>query len=129
MFKKKSKNKRLELIPPSGLFVRTPDMKIFFSKSGGLFEVSEIHFPSWNAEALPTIPLALRGLPILGKLGFRDGTLVKDFVSGRIYLISDSRKRLVTSPDILAQLGGEWAVQAVPSWAIELHKDGEDLAN
>jgi hypothetical protein len=129
MFKKKSKNTRLDLIPPSGLFVRTPSMTIYLSKAGGLFEVSEIHFPSWNAEALPVHPLALKDLPILGKLGFRDGTLVKDFVSGRIYLISDSRKRLVTSPDILAQLGGEAAVKSVPSWAIELHMDGEEIAN
>jgi hypothetical protein len=129
MFKKKSKNTRLDLIPPSGLFVRTPAMKIFFSKAGGLFEVSEIHFPSWNAEALPVLPLALKDLPIKGKLGFRDGTLVKDFVGGRIYLISDSKKRLIADPGALAQLGGEQSVITVPSWAIELHMDGEEIGS
>lgn len=129
MFRKKSKNKVLDLIPPSGIFVQTPDRKIFFSKSGGLFEVSEIHFPSWSARAIPVHPLALRDLPVKGKLGFRDGTLVKDFVGGRIYLISDSKRRLITDPNALDQLGGEWEVQSVPSWAIELHKEGEDIGS
>jgi hypothetical protein len=60
-------------------------------------------------------------------VGFRDGTLIQNIVDGKIYLVSDSRKRLVTDPDILDSLGLE--ILLVSEAEINIHEDGDPIGN
>lgn len=130
MFKKKLTNIPLDIELPDGLFYRNLlDRSIFYKKDGVLFSVSEIVFGTWNTRALPTSQRNLDHYRRAGKLGFRDGTLIKNFVDGRIYLISNSRRRLVTSPNVLAQLGGEGAVMSVADEYIKMHLEGEPISD
>jgi len=73
--------------------------------------------------------MAFRSLESGGRLGFRDGTLVKDFGSGTIYLISNSRKRPITDPAIYESLGGVSDTLTVASEYLTIHKDGEPLGS
>lgn len=117
----------LDIIPPSGIFVRAPDYSVYYIKSGSRYTVTEIHLDSWDARVFPITATALLPIPIAGKLGFRDGTLVKDFADGKMYLISDSKRRQVTDPSVFEALGGEKRMISVPSEYIRIHLEGETL--
>lgn len=60
------------------------------------------------------------------KIGFREGTLVKDFSDNKYYLISGNKRRHITSPEVLSQLGGTPAI-LVSHQDILLHEEGEAL--
>jgi hypothetical protein len=125
---RRKKQVPLDILPPSGIFVRTPDQEAYYVKSGKAYEVSEIHLRSWDASVIPITAMALLPLlPIAGKLGFRDGTLVKDFADGKMYLISDSQRRQITDPRVFEALGGEKRMVSVPSEYIKMHPEGETL--
>jgi hypothetical protein len=40
----------------------------------------------------------------MGRLGFREGTLLQDFGSGKIYLVSGNKLRQIDDPDVLKRL-------------------------
>jgi hypothetical protein len=48
---------------------------------------------------------AVKHYPITGKLGFRDGTLINNMGDGKIYLISQNKRRQITSPDAFDKYG------------------------
>jgi hypothetical protein len=62
------------------------------------------------------------------RLGFRDGTLIHDIGSGKLYFISKRLRRQVKSPEFLAgmQLSPKDAI-LVSSEEANIHKDGEVL--
>jgi hypothetical protein len=67
--------------------------------------------------------------PLAGRLGFRDGSLIHNLKDGRIYLVSDNKRRLVTGPDILAALGAVGKdVITVSDEEINLQKEGEEIS-
>lgn len=71
---------------------------------------------------------ALTNYPRAAKLGFRDGSLVKDISNGTIYIISQRLKRPIHNPDVLTTLGltndnARW----VSKEELSLHKTGEVL--
>lgn len=119
----------LDTLPPSGIFIRTPGGGLYFVRNGQALAVSEIAFSTWNARAIGVTEMAFRALEHGGRIGFRDGTLVRDFGDGTIYLISNSRKRQITDPRIYEQLGGDAECLVVPSEYLKIHKEGEPLAN
>jgi hypothetical protein len=125
---RRKKQTRLDIMPPSGIFVRTPDQEAYYIKSGRAYTITEIHLRSWDAHVIPITAMALLPLlPIEGKLGFRDGTLVKDFADGKMYLVSDSKRRQITDPSVFEALGGEKRMISVPSEYIRMHLEGETL--
>lgn len=82
---------------------------------------------SWN---LPVLPLSQHedSMPtkIVGMLGFRDGTLIQNAKDGKIYLVSDAKKRLLTAP--LEDFGFDWVdVISVSDDEAQFHNDGKDL--
>jgi hypothetical protein len=83
-------------------------------------------FKSWSLDAILATPQACKTIPLTGTLGFRDGSLIKDIVSGKIYLISQSKARLITDPDILDVLGRDKVIE-VSSDEIKIHIEGEPL--
>ena len=71
----------------------------------------------------------MREIKVAGVIGFRDGTLIKDISSGKIYLVSDYKKRHVVSPDILPQLGyTNRDVILVSGREASVHQEGEVLS-
>ena len=109
---------------PDGLMVFDGENH-FFCKSGKLFRVvSKRAVQSWGLDPVLVSPAFT--IDYDGFLGFRDGTLIKDISSGRIYLVSGSKVRLVTSPDVLDILGRDRIIEVGPD-EVAIHKVGDDL--
>ena len=48
---------------------------------------------------------AISGMKLVGKLGFRDGTLIKNIADGKIYLLSQNKLRHIVDPDSFDKYG------------------------
>lgn len=130
MFKKKSHkniNKTLNKIKPIDGLMITDGKNYWFIKGGKRVKCfSYRSFKSWNLDAILATPQACKNIPLAGVLGFRDGSLIKDIVSGKIYLVSASKTRLITNPDILDIIGRDKIIEVSPE-EIVIHNKGEDL--
>ena len=125
LLKKQPQNKVYNPNIPSGLIAHT-EKGYFYVKGGKRFRfISERAMLSWNLPVIVTKDEMLSKLVIAGTLGFRDGTLVKDISNGKIYLISDSKRRHIVDPDVL-----EWLKTKMISSGekeISIHDEGEKL--
>lgn len=83
-------------------------------------------FKSWSLDAILATPQACKTIPLTGTLGFRDGSLIKDIVSGKIYLVSSSKTRLVVNPDILDIIGRDKIIEVSPE-EVKIHNEGEPI--
>jgi hypothetical protein len=112
-------------IVPSGLIAHT-ESGYFYIKAGKKFKfISDKAMHSWGLPVIKTLDVKLNKFIIAGTLGFRDGTLIKDFSDGKIYLISDSKRRHVTDPDVLEWLNSK--IIEVGQKEIFVHDEGEQL--
>jgi hypothetical protein len=83
---------------------------------------------SWNLKPVKTTEFAMSACKVAGVVGFRDGTLIRDISSHKIYLISDYKKRHVVSPDAFKNLGYSMKdVLLVSSKETVVHQEGEPL--
>ena len=90
---------------PSGIAVKT-DKATYWIKDGKRFRlISDRAAQSWSFVTTNATEAALTGFKIAGKLGFRDGTLIKNIADGKIYLISQNKKRHVVNPDSFVSYG------------------------
>lgn len=102
---KKPQLKEHNPVVPSGLIAHT-DKGYFYVKGNKRFKMSSDRaVDSWGLPVIPTLETKLSHLTLSGVLGFRDGTLIKDISDGKIYLVSDSKRRHVINPDVLEWLG------------------------
>ena len=63
-----------------------------------------------------------------GKLGFRDGTLIKNIADGKMYLISQNKKRHIVDPDSFIKYGIDRSkVIEVSESEANSHELGENL--
>jgi hypothetical protein len=86
---------------PSGLIGLNAG-SFYYVKGNKRFKfISERAMQSWCLPVLKIDAAFLNKLTAGGTLGFRDGSLVKDISDGKIYLISDSKRRHVVDPDVL----------------------------
>lgn len=127
--KLRSRKKRIEdtfdVIVPSGLIANT-EKGFYYVKSGKRFKfISERAKDSWSLNSIRTTEKALGSLPVSGLLGFRDGSLLKDISDGKIYLISDNKRRHIVDPDVLLWLN--FGVIEVGEKEISFHQLGEKL--
>lgn len=61
---------------------------------------------SWGFPlSVETTEAAVAHYRIVAKLGFRDGSLIYNVADGKMYLISQNKKRHIVSPDALELLG------------------------
>jgi hypothetical protein len=60
---------------------------------------------SWSFTTVKATESALSLIKQSGKLGFRDGTLIKNIADGKIYLISQNKKRHIVDPDSFIKYG------------------------
>jgi len=113
---------------PSGLAVKT-DKAIYWIKDGKRYKlISDRAAKSWMFTTVNATEAALSGIKLVGKLGFRDGALIKNIADGKMYLISQNKKRHIVDPDTFDRYGlNRGSVIEVSEAEANMHNTGEDL--
>lgn len=127
------KNTPLRLITsptnfPSGLAVKT-DKATYWIKDGKRYKlISDRAATSWSFTTVNATEAALSGIKLAGKLGFRDGALIKNIADGKMYLLSQNKLRHIKDPDIFNLYGLDRSKMIeVSEQEIKAHEFGEDL--
>jgi hypothetical protein len=90
---------------PSGIAVQT-DKACYWIKDGKRYRlISKRAQDSWQFTTVNATEESLSNIKIAGKLGFRDGTLIKNIADGKMYLISQNKKRHIVDPDTFNRYG------------------------
>ena len=90
---------------PSGIAVQT-DKASYWIKDGKRYKlISKRAQDSWQFTTVKATEESLSNTKIAGKLGFRDGTLIKNIADGKMYLISQNKKRHIVDPDTFNRYG------------------------
>ncbi len=90
---------------PSGLAVKT-DKATYWVKDGKRYKlISDRAAKSWYFTTVNATEQAVSGMKLVGKLGFRDGTLIKNIADGKMYLISQNKRRHIVDPDSFDTFG------------------------
>ena len=90
---------------PSGIAVKT-DKGAYWIKDGKRYKlISKRAEESWSFTTVNATESALSLIKQSGKLGFRDGALIKNIADGKIYLISQNKKRHIVDPDSFIKYG------------------------
>ena len=90
---------------PSGIAVQT-DKATYWIKDGKRYRlISERATKSWCFTTVKATEAALSGIKLVGKLGFRDGALIKNIADGKMYLVSQNKLRHIVDPDIFIKYG------------------------
>ena len=113
---------------PSGIAVKT-DKATYWIKDGKRFKlISDRAAQSWCFTTVIATEAALSGFKIAGKLGFRDGTLIKNIADGKLYLISQNKKRHIVDPDSFTKYGlNRSNVVEISEAEANAHDIGDDL--
>lgn len=119
---------RINPTVPSGLIART-EKGDFLVKGDKRFKfVSDRARDSWKTRIIETNEFVMKNVKVAGLIGFRDGTLIRDISSHKIYLISDYKKRHVVNPDSLKILGFKVKdIVLVSAKEAAVHQEGELL--
>lgn len=112
----------------SGLIYRYGNVVTYYLKGDkGYKFISQRAQNTWKLPVLNLDP-RVDSLPnnIVGSLGFRDGSLIQNFKDGKLYLVSDAKKRLLTAP--LEDYGFDWTdVISISDEEAKFHQDGMEL--
>jgi hypothetical protein len=113
---------------PSGLAVKT-DSGTYWIKDGKRYRlISDRAAKSWAFTTINATDQSLSGIKLVGKLGFRDGTLIKNIADGKMYLISQNKKRHIVSPDSFDKYGlNRKSIIEVSEAEANMHDLGENL--
>lgn len=113
---------------PSGLAVKT-EKGIYWIKDNKRYKlISDRAAKSWSFTTVNATEQAVAGTKLVGKLGFRDGTLIKNIADGKIYLISQNKKRHIVDPDSFERYGlNRKSVIEVSEAECSMHELGEKL--
>lgn len=130
MFKKNQQTKTVTnpTIFPSGIAVKT-DVGTYWIKDGKRFKlISDRACQSWSFPTVNATEVAVSQMKVVGKLGFRDGSLIKNIADGKMYLISQNKRRHIVDPDIFDKYGlDRTKVIEVSELEAETHILGESL--
>ena len=113
---------------PSGIAVKT-DKDTYWIKDGKRYRlISNRAAQSWCFTTVLATEAALSGVKLAGKLGFRDGTLIKNVADGKMYLVSQNKLRHIVDPDSFNRYGLDRSkVVEVSDKEISAHDLGENL--
>jgi len=113
---------------PSGIAVKT-DKGTYWIKDGKRYKlISKRAEESWSFTTVNATESALSLIKQSGKLGFRDGALIKNIADGKMYLISQNKKRHIVNPDSFSKYGlNRSKVVEVSESEINSHELGENL--
>jgi hypothetical protein len=113
---------------PSGIAVKT-DKDTYWIKDGKRYKlISDRAAQSWCFTTVLATEAALSGIKLVGKLGFRDGTLIKNVADGKMYLVSQNKLRHIVDPDSFNRYGLDRSKMIeVSEKEISAHDLGENL--
>jgi len=113
---------------PSGIAVKTDDAT-YWIKDGKRFKlISDRAEKSWQFVTVRATESSLSGIKLAGKLGFRDGSLIKNIADGKIYLISQNKRRHIVTMDIFDKFGFDKStIIEVSEAETNMHEQGESL--
>lgn len=113
---------------PSGIAVKT-DKATYWIKDGKRYKlISDRAALSWAFTTVNATEAALSGIKLAGKLGFRDGSLIKNIADGKMYLVSQNKLRHIVDPDIFNKYGlDRTKLIEVSDLEIKAHDLGEYL--
>jgi ribosomal protein S4E len=113
---------------PSGIAVKT-DKDTYWIKDGKRYKlISDRAAKSWSFTTVNATEAALTGVKIAGKLGFRDGTLIKNVADGKMYLVSQNKLRHIVDPDTFQRYGLDRSKMIeVSEKEISAHDLGENI--
>ncbi len=113
---------------PSGLAVKT-DKNTYWIKDNKRFKlISDRAAESWKFTTIGVTESAVSHIKLVGKLGFRDGTLIKNIADGKMYLISQNKRRHIVSPDIFNKYGLDRnSIIEVSDTEVNMHDLGDNL--
>ena len=113
---------------PSGLAVKT-DKATYWIKDGKRYKlISDRAAKSWMFTTVNATEAALSGIKLVGKLGFRDGSLIKNIADGKMYLVSQNKLRHIVDPDVFNKYGLDRSIiMEVSESEIKAHELGENL--
>ena len=113
---------------PSGIAVKT-EKDTYWIKDGKRYRlISNRASQSWCFTTVLATEAALAGIKLVGKLGFRDGSLIKNLADGRMYLVSQNKLRHIVDPDSFDRYGLDRSkVVEVSDKEIAAHDLGENL--
>ena len=130
MFKKKISQKTIidPTIFPSGIAVKT-EKGIYWVKDGKRFKlVSDRAAESWSFTTVNATEKAVAPMKVVGKLGFRDGTLIKNIADGKMYLVSQNKRRHIVDPDSFDRYGLDRSkIIEISELEAAVHDLGENL--
>jgi hypothetical protein len=113
---------------PSGLAVKT-DKGTYWIKDNKRYKlISDRAAKSWIFTTVNATEQAIAGIKLVGKLGFRDGTLIKNIADGKMYLISQNKKRHIIDPDSFDRYGlDRKSIIEVSEAEVNMHELGDNL--
>ena len=113
---------------PSGIAVQT-DKATYWIKDGKRYRlISDRAAKSWCFTTVKATEAALSGIKLVGKLGFRDGTLIKNIADGKMYLVSQNKLRHIVDPDVFIKYGLDRSnLIEVSEAEVKAHDIGETL--
>lgn len=113
---------------PSGIAVKT-DKATYWIKDGKRYRlISDRAADSWSFTTVKATETAVSGFKLAGKLGFRDGTLIKNIADGKLYLISQNKRRHIVTPDSFNKFGLDRSkIIEVSEDETEMHDLGDNL--
>ena len=113
---------------PSGIAVKT-DKDTYWIKDGKRYRlISDRAAQSWLFTTVLATETALSGTKLVGKLGFRDGSLIKNVADGKMYLVSQNKLRHIVDPDSFSIYGLDKSKMIeVSEKEISAHELGENL--
>lgn len=113
---------------PSGVAVRTKTAT-YWIKDGKKYKlISDRAAKSWSFTEIEATEDAVSHMKVAGKLGFRDGTLIKNISDGKMYLISQNKKRHIVDPDVFIKYGLDRSkLIEVSELESSIHDLGENL--
>ena len=113
---------------PSGLAIKTEKHTYWIKDNKRFRLISDRAADSWKFTTVNATESAVSHIKMAGKLGFRDGTLIKNISDGKMYLISQNKKRHIKSPDIFDSYGlSRSSIIEVGETECNMHDIGEDL--
>lgn len=113
---------------PSGIAVET-DKNTYWIKDGKRYRlISNRAAKSWAFTTVKGTESSLSAIKLVGKLGFRDGTLIKNISDGKMYLVSQNKLRHISDPDLFLKYGLDRStVIEVSDLEVKSHDLGENL--
>lgn len=130
MFRKTKTLPDSPVVYPAGTFVETEKGYFYIVNSSKRYRIlSKRVLDSWCPHrVVNTSEAAVAKYRIAAKLKFRNGSLLHSLADGRIYLVVETKRRQVVSPDVLEKIGARYNdAVTVSNDELNLHELGDEL--